>query len=255
MEDHKARHGRWRGRFYVRTLPAVGDAFVLSGDEGAHAAGSRRAAVGDRLILFDGSGSDLECTVTQVTRGRVSAVCETLRQVGPPLSVPVTCMTALPKGRRADRIVEQCAQLGVWRLVPVEFGRSIVRPAVSWPKSSMRFERLAVEAAKQSGSSTIMQIAAPMTLEDLVLQETAGLLLAGDPTARRGAVQVLDAGWPFEQLTYLVGPEGGLSTEEMELVARAGFQGVRLTATTLRVETACAAFAAVAAAFVCGRSP
>jgi len=247
---------RWVGRFHVERLPAVGEDFRLTGAEGAHAAGSRRARIGDRLTLFDGSGRDVECVVRDVSRRIVGVTGEEASEPGPPLPVPVTCVTALPKGSRCDIIAAQCAQLGVARLVPVEFSRSVARPAGSRRKRRDRFRRLALEAAKQSGASTIMEIGEPLTLPDFLAEAGAsgGLILAGDPEAVEALPDFMAARWPFDALTFIVGPEGGFDAAERGLLERSGVVPVRIACTTLRIETACTAFAAVAAAFLCGRA-
>ena len=95
-----------------------------------------------------------------------------------------------------------------------------------------------------------MEIADPLTLAEFLAENRRGLRLAGFPGGSQGILETLESAWPFEEVTFLVGPEGGLTDEETRLVAEAGFAAVRLVATILRIETAAAAFAAVCAAFI-----
>lgn len=151
----------------MKALPGQGDRPELSGAEAAHAAGSRRARPGDTVTLFDGSGYDLNALVVEAGRGRLVLREISREMVGSPLAAPVVCAAALPKGSHEDAMVSQCAQLGVCRFVPVEFERSVVRPRGNWQKRAARLSRLAVEAAKQSGASTVMEIAPPRRIRRL----------------------------------------------------------------------------------------
>ena len=250
MPDGRQSRTRWAGRFHVPALPAEGESIEFTGSEALHAAGSRRARPGDRLTLFDGSGWEVEAGVVELSRGGIVLEEVSRRFVGPPLAVALTCATALPKGARADDLVAKCAQLGVSRLIPVDFEHSVVQAGANWPKRRARFERLAVEAAKQSGAATLMEIMEPAGFADLPGLLGGGARLVGLPSAESGVMETLSRLWPFDVLAFLVGPEGGLTPEEDEIATTAGFAAVRLAATTLRVETACAAFAVVAAAFI-----
>ena len=238
------------GRFLVEALPSGEGTLELPPNEAAHATWSRRLTVGDTLTLFDGSGWDVIAEIISAKRGRTEVRVVARRMVGAPLPVPVTCATALPKGSREDILVSKCAELGVTRLAPVKFERSVVKASIHWEKRMARYRRLAIEAAKQSGASTIMQIGEPAELGNLVTKKASGLWLIGDPHAKQGAIDVMTSRWPFTSLTYLVGPEGGITAEEMKQVVAADIIPVRIAATVLRIETAAVGMAALAAAFL-----
>lgn len=242
------------GRFYVERLPGTDEPFGLPPAESAHAAGSRRLAVGGLLTLFDGSGWDLTAEIVEVSKRRLVVKPAARRRVGSPLPFTLTCATALPKGSRDDVLVSKCAELGVTRLVPVEFERSVVHASVHWEKRKARYRRLAIEAAKQSGASTVMEFADPVDFASLVADGVRGLRLVGLIGAQTGVFEALRSGWPFESVLCLVGPEGDITAKERDAALAAGFTGVTLAPTVLRVETAATAFAAVVAAFAAGKA-
>jgi 16S rRNA (uracil1498-N3)-methyltransferase len=240
-------------RFFIDSLPVGEGVFELSGAEAAHAAGSRRMRTGDSITLFDGSGWDLIARIVEASPKLVALEPVSRIHVGPPATAAITCMTALPKGAREDVLVSQCAQMGVSRIVPVEFARSVVHAAEHWDKRKERFRRLAVEAAKQSGASTIMELGQPAAFAD-ALPTATGLKLLGAPHAAQGAIALLDSVWPFADVAFLVGPEGGMTDSEVTEAVAAGWRPVRISTTILRIETACVAFASVVAAFLAGRT-
>ncbi len=250
MEDT---HQESRGRFYVDALPVDDGEFDLPPEEAAHAGGSRRLAPGDILTLVDASGWELTAEVVSTRGKRLTVVPRGRRFAGPAFRASVKCATALPKGAREDILVSKCAELGVTSLVPVDFARSVVKASVHVEKRRARYERLIIEAAKQSGQATLTRIEAAIDVTSFLCAEKAPVRLFGDPQASVGVLEVLGGG-DFDAVTYLVGPEGGMTDEEKSLALSHGWTGVRIAPTTLRVETACIAFAAVIATFMGKRS-
>jgi len=247
------RNQHTEGRFYVEALPVGEEALELPAREAIHAGGSRRLAAGDFITLFDGSGWDVIAEIVSAGRGKVEVRAVSRRNVGPPLCLPVTCATALPKGSREDILVSKCAELGVTRFVPLEFERSVVRPSAHWEKRKTRYRRLAIEAAKQSGASTVMEICEPLDFGEFTAAASRGLRLIGVPGARESVIDALSGTVAIERVTYVVGPEGGIAPEEVERAAGAGFVPVRIGPTILRIETAAIAFSSVVGAFLGAR--
>jgi 16S rRNA (uracil1498-N3)-methyltransferase len=199
---------------------------------------------GDSVTLFDGTGWDVIGEIVSVRRSSVEIRAASRHRVGPPVAVDITCATAIPKGSREDTLVSKCAELGITRLVPIEFERSIVKPDVHWANRRSRYRRMAIESAKQSGASTIMEIADPMDVKSFVTGCRAEVKLIGALTAREWLREKAAGMTRPESVAYLVGPEGDITEKELALAEAAGFMPVLIAATTLRVETAAIAFAA-----------
>jgi len=207
-----------------------------------------RLREGDRVILFDGRGSEAGAILT--TLGEDSARCEaepprTVAHAGPPI---VLCQ-CLPKGGKLEDIVRACTELGVTAVHLVASERSVPRlDADRIGKRLDRLERVAVEASRQSGRTDVPDILAPAPL-DAVLARAPGDA-ARIAFAPEQAVSLSDAIAPDARSAWvLIGPEGGLSPDELESARAQGFQAVALGATILRVETA----APVAVALVMDR--
>lgn len=217
-------------RFLVPRLDAEGAELELGGDEGRHLARVLRARVGDRVGVFDGRGNEREARVVRV--GRRSVVVElgaTVERARPDRRVVLR--SALPKGKRMDTLVEKAVECGVAEIRPTVFARS-AREAAS-DRVVERWNRIAGEAAKQCARADVPEVLAPEPLEPRAL--AGGSLVVADPDGR-GAAEL--AGSVGDTVELLVGPEGGLTDDELVALQAAGALRLRLGGFLLRVETA-----------------
>lgn len=233
-------------RLYAARLE--GDPVRLDRAEAEHARKSLRLAVGDSVELFDGGGGLARGTIASTGPETTVAIAE--RLTIPPLRPAVEIASAVPKGGRADTLIEKLAELGVacWR--PIITQRSVVDPR---PGKRERFERVALAAAKQCGRAHRMAIEPPIALEKLIEQADHPVKIMADPI--EPPVQNLHAsnGGAFEPSTItdasrvlvLIGPEGGWTDDERRFCGEAGFVPWRYGPHVMRIETAALAAAAV----------
>ena len=225
-------------RFFLRSAPRAGRA-LLAGDEARHLVRVLRAAVGDEIRVFDGSGDEWPARVAAIGRDEV------LLEVGPavaavaPAGVPLTIAVALPKGERQKWLVEKLTELGTARLVPLVTSRGV---AEATSAAVERLHRGVVEACKQCGRSALMEIAAPATVAEVCATVPAGgrMILCD----RAGPALAPDALGAATAIVALVGPEGGFTPEEIAAATGAGAMRAGLGPHVLRVETAAVAIAA-----------
>lgn len=214
-----------------------GPSVTLTGAEGRHAATVRRLRPGEPVDVVDGRGARAVCTVVCVGRDVVElAVGECV--VEPEPAPRVVVVQALAKGDRGELAVELCTEVGADEVVPWAAQRCVVQ----WdgPRGARALERwrsTAREAAKQSRRSWHPVVAPPATTPDVVRrvrQAEAGFVLHEAATAPLAAAALPDAG----TVLLVVGPEGGLTDEELAALADAGARPVRLGPTVLRTSTA-----------------
>lgn len=217
----------------------AGDRVVLEGPEGRHAATVRRLRVGEALDLVDGQGT--RCTGTVAATTRDSVTVDVLSRVVEPAPTPrLTLVQALAKGDRGELAVELATEVGVDAVVPWSAARCVVRwDGERGVRALARWRSTAREAGKQSRRawfptvhdlmSTAQVAALPGQL--LVLHEQAGTPLSAVPL--------------LGDVVLVVGPEGGIAPEELDLL---GGTAVRLGPSVLRTSTAGAAAAAVVSA-------
>ena len=205
-------------RFHVAELRP--GRVALDPGQSRHAARVLRLRPGDTVELFDGCGHRAAGTIVEAGR-RVLLEVAGVETAPAPSTLIVAA--AVPKGRRADVMIEKLSELGVAAFQPVLFERG-----VRAPQSRRRFERIAVESAKQCGRAHVMEIRAPAWPQ--------GRIVVADPGAPRRMR-------PGDGDVAVVGPEGGLTDAERARLAGATFAS--LGPTILRIETAAIAAAAV----------
>ena len=226
-------------RFFITTQP-VGDRAVLEGDEARHLTRVLRAKVGDTVSLFDGRGREWPARVAAIGRDRVE-LDTTEPTVDPvPVAIPLTLAIALPKGDRQKWMVEKLTELGASRLIPLETTRGVAEATAS---AQARLERVVIEACKQCGRNTLMEIEAGRPLDRLLAEVPAGACVV---IAHPGGRPLDAATMPptATAMIALVGPEGGFTDEELCIADRAGVIRISLGPHILRVETAAIALAA-----------
>ncbi len=228
---------------------SVGDQVTLDGDEGHHAAVVRRIAVGEHITLGDGAGTVARCRVTTVGEGgkggKGTLTAEVQELHTHPVEMPrMVVVQAIPKGDRGELAVEMLTEVGADVIVPWAAGRSIAR----WKgeragKSLAKWRAAAREAAKQARRAWFPTVAELAGTDDVVallakasvpvvLHEAASGPLADVPVPGRG------------EIVIVVGPEGGITDDELAAFAAVGAEPLRLGSSVLRSSTAGVAAAA-----------
>ncbi len=225
--------------FVVPGLNAVpeGGACGLPTDEAAHARRVLRLRAGDAVGLIDGNGLAAEAVVEDASPSGVSVRVCTRSRPEPPMP-RVRVVAAPPKGARAESMVDGLAQLGVFSWTPLLTERGNPDGAANRRR---RWERAALEAAKQCGRATLLRVEPALTLTDALARPAAGLRVLADPA---GGPPVVPAG--TDEVDLLIGPEGGFTDAERNAALAAGAIPWRLGPHILRIETAALAGAALA---------
>jgi len=189
--------------------------------------------------LLDGRGNIAQATILGDDPRSASCLVASIAQAPRPSPV-IELATAIPKGPRADAMINDLAQLGVDRLLPLISERSIVDPR---PTKLLRFHKAAMEAAKQSGRAWFMRVEDAVSFAEALVCD-AQLKLVADPYAQPigGLAGRLDS---VSTVRILVGPEGGLTDQELADAEEAGFTPWTYSPNILRIETAAAAAVAI----------
>ena len=225
-----------RVRLFCRPLPPEGEGALP--DATAHHARVLRIAVGDRLRLFDGLGEECDADVLDAGFMCRFGVHERLAA----RARRVTLVLALPKGKKLDTIIRMVTELGVHAIHLVITERTVARPDLQRGEHRVeRLQRIAEEACAQSRQTHAPVIHAPQTLSEacrVAPPEAWKIALWEESTTPLddvcfGARDVLP-----EDAWLVIGPEGGLSSHEVEQLGALGYAHATLGATVLRVDTA-----------------
>jgi 16S rRNA (uracil1498-N3)-methyltransferase len=197
----------------------------------------RRLRLGESLVLTDGSGGFAAAVVTQVSRGELTVEVGPGRRADPP-AVRVTIVQAVPKGDRGELAVELATEAGVDGLVPWAAARCVARWAADRAGHGVeRWRASAREAAKQSRRPfvpLVAELASTATVAELIKKADVALVLHESATTPLQAAEFPRRGG----VVLIVGPEGGLTEEELTVFRAAGAVAVRLGPQVLRTSTA-----------------
>ena len=219
---------------------APGATIELAGQEGHHAATVRRTRVGERIDLVNGSGGRLRCEVGQLGKGILNLRVLTVVQETAP-SPNIVLVQALAKGGRDEQAVETSTEFGASRIIPWQSARSIANWRGKEEKGRKKWQDCATAAAKQSRRAWIPEVEAPVTsaqlacaLEAQISAGAVALICHEEATSSLPEIAA-EAG---ERYIAVVGPEGGISPDELELFTRVGAKTCLLSAHVLRSATA-----------------
>ncbi len=229
--------------------PLVSEAtLMLPSGASTHIAKVLRLRVGAALSLFDGRGGEFEAQILALERDGVRVRIGAHRAIEREAPVKVTLLQCLARGERMDWIVQKATELGVAAIVPVISEHSIVRlDEAGAQRRQQHWQAVAVSACEQCGRNRIPELNPPVAFER-ACAETRGptapgagarlLLAPAGAQTLASAAKALSAPGAIASLSLLIGPEGGLSAQELALAQLHGFIACRLGPRILRAETA-----------------
>jgi 16S rRNA (uracil1498-N3)-methyltransferase len=235
-------------RFAIARDQIAGDRVAFDRAETRHMAAVLRLVPGDLVIAADGQGHDYTVRLESLgdaATGTILGVSDNRRE--PPFAI--TLIQAITKGDKMESIVRAVTELGVARVLPAISARTVVRLEASrWRERSRRWQRVAREAAKQCGRAVVPEVETPRPLGDWLTATVgqADLRLCFWEGQAPSLSQTL-ASLPSAPATALivVGPEGGLTRDEVDAATAAGFRTASLGPRILRSDTAGPAIAAI----------
>ena len=226
-------------RFYIN-CPLAPGMVVIEGAEAHHLSAVCRLRPGDAVHLFNGDGREYSAEVSEV--GKRNVMLE-VRAVAAPVRewpFPLEIAAPLPKGDRAQFLIEKLTELGVTAFTPLQTARSVVHPGET---KRNKLERYVIEASKQCGRNVLMTIGLLTTWKNFVQREG---LPERRLVAHPGEPAILTGREASAGAAAAVGPEGGFTDEEVDQARAAGWATTSLGPRILRVETAAMAMALLA---------
>lgn len=229
-------------RFYIPPHLWNPDQLALDQGEAHHALDVLRMKAGDRATVFNGQGAEATVEFASVEKGKIA-----LRKISANKSAPLTCALtlgqAIPKGKNMDLIVEKATELGAAGIVPLLSERTVVRADAEEALSKRdKWQRVAIEAAKQCGQNWVPAVSKPQTPKEFFQsgEKFDLMLIASLQADSRKLKEVLAelGAKKASRVLVLVGPEGDFTPAEINLAKNAGCRPITLGPIILRTETA-----------------
>lgn len=229
-------------RFYCPEKLALGAIVKLPEAATIHAVRVLRMTVGDQAILFNGDGMDYACELTLVKKNEVFATVNASIAVNNESPLNITLLQGISSGDRMDYTIQKAVELGVNHIQPIATERSVVK--LSQERAAKRlahWQNVVHSACEQSGRAVVPQIAEPTSLSHWLAENThqqqCRILL--NPVGAKRLVEIEKPNLKTShEIQLLIGAEGGLSPNEIEMANKNGFQSIMLGPRILRTETA-----------------
>ncbi|CAN5137680.1 16S rRNA (uracil(1498)-N(3))-methyltransferase [soil metagenome] len=228
-------------RFYATPDSFSNGQVTLGFEETRHLRDVLRLRSGDSISVFDGAGLEYLCRVAEISKKTsVGAIVKSISPPSPESPLRLTLAAAILKGDKFDLVIQKAVELGISRLVPLQTIRCEARITDSSNRLE-RWRRIRLEATKQSGRATLMEILEAKTVDEIFsLSPSDHMIMFSERNG--GPISAITSG---DTMTAIVGPEGGWDDSELDAAASAKIPIVTLGGRILRAETAAIAVSAI----------
>lgn len=228
--------------FYVKNNQIESDTAFVCGEDVKHIRDVLRYKVDDELNICDENGVKYLTKINSFESDKVNLKIFEVSNDTTEASVDITLFQGLPKADKLEMIVQKCTELGANTIVPVEMDRSIVKiDSKSIDKKVERWNKIALEASKQSGRQKVPKVEKPINIKKLIenISKYDILVLPYECEKDKTLKAVLrNLDKSCKRIAVLIGPEGGFSDEEIEKLNLDNVRMVTLGPRILRTETA-----------------
>lgn len=225
-------------RFFIPQL--YNEEMTITGVDAKHIGKVLRMQPGDKLQIVSDDGVSALAEVASITESTVTVRClEKLAESHEP-DVKITLAQGLAKGEKMDFIIQKAVELGAYSIVPVAMEHSVVRlDGAKADKKVERWQKIAEAAAKQSKRDIIPQVQPVQTVKEMLANNDCKTkIIAYECEDRMSLKTALREAGQMEDLLLIIGPEGGISEDELTKAREAGAVPVSLGRRILRAETA-----------------
>ncbi|OLQ78546.1 16S rRNA (uracil(1498)-N(3))-methyltransferase [Photobacterium proteolyticum] len=220
--------------YHPERLPEQGK-IMLSDDAANHVGRVMRMQTGQEVLLFDGSDAEFPAVITNASKKSVEVEIQNRREnsVESPLNIHLG--QVISRGEKMEFTIQKSVELGVMTITPLISERCGVKlNAERFEKKLAQWQKIAISACEQCGRNTVPEIRPVMKLEDWCAEEYDGLKLNLHP---RASYSINTLPEPVTKVRLLIGPEGGLSAEEISMTEQYKFDEILLGPRVLRTET------------------
>ncbi len=225
-----------QSRFYLDHKIDLKQELVLSKEVSHHIVAVLRKQPGQTITVFNGDGGEYLASIQSIEKKIVKVVITEFIDVNYESPLEITLAQGISKGQKMDYTLQKSVELGVSRIIPIQNRRSSIKIKPERIENKLQHWRnIVIGACEQSGRNQIPEVLPPMSLEQWLELDNNELKLLLAPGAKLSFSSI---GETPHSLSLLIGSEGGLNDDEIQLAIDSGYQSVRLGSRILRTETA-----------------
>lgn len=216
----------------------TGDTVEITGENANHIVGALRMKIGEKITLCD-NGRNYECELVEIDKGFAKAkVIDCSMNFSEP-DINITLYQCVPKGDKLELVIQKAVELGIHEVVPVLSSRCVSRPdSKKAAKKSERYNKIALSACEQSGRGKIVKVREQIEFKDALREiknyDLAILFYEGGGKPLKAIIDKEK----HKNICIFIGPEGGFSNDEVEVLRQNGAETATLGKRILRTETA-----------------
>lgn len=230
-------------QFFVEASQMHDKTVIIEGSDVNHIKNVLRMKIGEELSVSNGEeGREYRCGIVRIEEERVVCELRFVKEDGVELPSRVYLFQGLPKADKMELIIQKSVELGVYEVIPVETGRSVVKlDAKKAAQKTVRWQSIAEAAAKQSRRRIIPKVAAPMRFEQALAHAAAmdvKLIPYELAEGMECTKQIFEGLGEGKDIAVFIGPEGGFEEKEIARAKEYGIQPITLGKRILRTETA-----------------
>lgn len=230
-------------QFFIEASQIHDKTVIIEGDDVNHIKNVLRMKAGEEISVSNGEdGREYRCGIVRIEEDRVVCELRFVKEDGVELPSRVYLFQGLPKADKMELIIQKAVELGVYEVIPVETGRSVVKlDAKKAAQKTARWQAIAEAAAKQSRRRIIPQVAAPVSFaQALARAAEMDIKLIPYELAEGMACtkQIFSNLGEGKDIAVFIGPEGGFEEKEIAGAKECGIQPITLGKRILRTETA-----------------
>ena len=229
-------------KFFTARENISENTIIIDNEDVAHITRVLRLGEGDEISVCDGMGFDYTAKIESVEQKKIVCSVISKEKCQSEADIDVVLYQGIPKAAKMDYIIQKTTELGIGRIVPVKLARCVVKleDKKAEMKKCERWQKIASEAAKQSGRGVVPVVDMPVTLDEAIreLNECDMAFVPYECEEKTNLKSVLTSKKDVKTVGFMVGPEGGFDISEVEKIRSSAIETITLGRRILRTETA-----------------
>ena len=229
-------------KFFTARENIKDNTLIIDSEDANHLKKVLRINVGDVITVCDGAGVDYTVNVSEIGKNEIKCDIIDRKKSDTEPNISITLYQGLPKAAKMDYIIQKNTELGISKIIPAKLARCVVKleNKAAEDKKCERWQKIALEAAKQSGRGIVPEIDNPMTVDEIIedVKDYDLVFVPYECEDQSRLKTIVESAPDAKDIAFIIGPEGGFDISEIEKLKAADIKTVTLGKRILRTETA-----------------